>query len=74
MNIFVKPISSNVTQIRVNARYVFRASDGYNKQVWSFDSGGSDMKRIGGVPQMTCIPTNYAEQIILDGIDRGIQN
>jgi len=70
MNIFVKPISSNVTQIRVNARYVFRASDGYYKQVWSFDSGGSDTQRIGFIPQMTCVPTIYAEQTILDGIDR----
>jgi len=43
----------------------------------SFDSGGSDTKRIGAVPQMTCLPTNKAEQTIIDGIDRiakGIQN
>jgi len=77
MNIFVKPISSNVTQVRVNARYIFRASDGYSKQIWSFDSGGSDTKRIGGVSQMTCIPTHEAEETIIDGIDRiakGIRN
>ncbi len=77
MNIFVKPISSNVTQVRVNARYIFRASDGYGKQIWAFDSGGSDTKRIGGVSQMTCIPTHEAEEAIIDGIDKiakGIQN
>lgn len=71
MNIFVKPISSNVTEVRVNARYIFKAFDGAYRQVWAFDTGGSDSKRFGAVQQnVICLPTNKAEQTILDGIEK----
>ncbi|MCA9808927.1 MAG: hypothetical protein KC473_01185 [Candidatus Dadabacteria bacterium] len=73
MNVFVKPISPNVTQISVNARYVFTGnSGGEGEQVWTFDTGGSDTKPIG-VVSITCQPTHKAENAILQGIEQASQ-
>ena len=71
MNIFVKPILSNVTQVKINARYVLKLFDGAARQTWAFDSGGSDAKRFSGIQEnVVCVPTNKAETTILDGIEK----
>ena len=69
MNIFVKPISTNVTQIKINARYVLLIRDGPNQQTFAFDTGGYDKKQISAL-LVTCQPTHKAEQTILEGIQK----
>jgi len=71
MNIFVKPISDKATQVKVNARYVFKGNDGVTTQIWSFDTGDHDSKRFSAVQQpITCSPTYKAERTILEGIEQ----
>jgi len=67
MNIFVKEISPNRTQITINSRYIFTHVDPTVRWVWSFDSGGYDSVRHGTIV-LTCMPTHVAEQKILDGV------
>jgi hypothetical protein len=69
MNIFVKRISDNVTQVRISARYILQAKSGPGSQTWAFDTGGSDTKQLEAVVA-TCQPTHKAERTILDGIDQ----
>lgn len=69
MNIFVKPISDNITQVRISARYILQAKDGTSSQTWTFDTGGEDIKQFEAVV-IACRPTYKAERTILDGIDQ----
>ena len=69
MNIFVKPIATNVTQIKINARYILLINDGQFQNTWAFDTGGSDTKQLSAIV-VTCQPTHKAEQTILEGIKK----
>ena len=69
MNIFVKPSSTNMTQIKINARYVLLIKDGGYQQTFAFDTGGYDKKQISTI-LITCQPTHKAEQTILEGIKK----
>ena len=71
MNIFVKPVSADVTQVTVNSRYVLTGNGGeeLGEQVWTFDTGGSDTKPFG-VISITCQPTHKAENTILQEIQQ----
>ncbi len=71
MNLFVKPISPNITEVKVKARYVLTAQEVGAKQIWAFDTGGSDAKKFSGIPNnVVCRPTNVAEETILKAIDK----
>lgn len=71
MNVFVKPVSRDVTQIRVNARYILQANY-MHPQTWIFDTGGSDTKKMSSL-LVTCQPTYKAERTILDGVTEILQ-
>jgi len=69
MKILVKPLSVNVTQVKVNTHYVFEARDPKTRQVWAFDTGGSNAKRYSSIQEdVICFPTHKAEQAILESI------
>lgn len=71
MNLFVKSIAPNVTSVKIKARYVLTAQEPGAKQIWAFDTGGSDAKKMGGIQtNVVCRPTNYAEEEILKGIEK----
>lgn len=71
MNLFIKSISPNVTEIKIKARYVYTALDAGNKQTWAFDTGGSDAKKFAAIQtNVVCRPTNAAEGEILKGIEK----
>lgn len=71
MNLFIKSISPNVTEIKIKARYVFTVQEPGAKQTWAFDTGGSDAKKFSGIQaNVVCRPTNVAEEEILKGIEK----
>jgi len=72
MNLFIKEIGPNLTQVKVRARYIFNVVDTpTSRQTWVFDTGGSDSKRIGSIKgNVTCQPTHKAESEIIKGIEK----
>ena len=64
MNIFVKELSKNKTQIKINARYIFTHIDSSGRFIWSFNTGGCDSVNIN-CATITCKPTHVAEKKIL---------
>ena len=79
MNIVVKKINDNSTQVIVNARYVFSSSvfdvNGRNhSNTWSFNTGGCKEVAItnatvGTPPTRTICPTYKAENAILSALE-----
>ncbi len=68
MNILVRAISDDQSEVRVNARYIFIAPP----DSWAFDTGGSASASVGsqsaygtGTTIRTCKPTYEAENSIL---------
>lgn len=76
MNLFIKPISANVTQVVVSARYVFSAKEkGLKKKIWTFDSGGSAVKNYGPTKmKVICQPTYMAEESLLNSLSDGMSH
>jgi len=67
MNLFVKSISENVTEVRVTARYIVTIYS----QIWSFDTGDSDAKKWRTVEnEVICQPTHLAEENVLQAIEK----
>jgi len=70
MNILVKGIDDQKSEIRVNARYIFSSPP----QTWAFDTGGYRTLDIGSAAAWgsgsvrTCVPTHEAEKSILEAI------
>lgn len=56
----------------MRARYIFNVIDTPNRrQTWSFDTGGSDSKKIGAIREnVVCQPTHKAESEIIKGIEK----
>ena len=69
MNIIVKKITPDQTKVKVKARYVFSYQNRVDKEVWAFDTGGSDTQKFG-VWTVTCQPTHKAEETIIEGISQ----
>lgn len=77
MNLRVRPIANQKSEVTVNARYVFSVPPMIQAGVPSFsfvfDSGGSDTVTVpnptpGTHPTRTCVPTGYAEREILEAV------
>lgn len=75
MNIFVRETAEGVTNIRVNARYVYKVGNyqiGIN--TWTFQSGSDATVRVSGAaygtqPMRTCQPTYELERMVLRGVN-----
>jgi hypothetical protein len=70
MNISIRSLSENKTNVRVNARYIWTVG-GQSQSTFSFDTGNSSTIRIsnqtsGTIPTRTCLPTYYAESSVID--------
>jgi hypothetical protein len=80
MNIFVRPVDSTRTRIRVNARYVFTMTppekwDDKATRRWVFDTGSSATQtapeNIPGIStRRKCGPSYTAEKAILTAVRR----
>lgn len=77
MNLRVRPIAEEQSEVTVNARYVFTVPPmiqaGMPGFSFVFDSGGSDTVTVpnptrGTQPTRTCVPTGYAERQILEAV------
>ncbi len=65
MNIRVKELGPQLTEISIHARYLLSAP---TYRGWSFDSGGQATSPTPKGKLRTCFPTHLAEREILDGI------
>lgn len=85
MNLLVRPLDRNNTEVVVNARYIFTipsvviGSGIYAQRIptmtWSFDSRTQDTRAVynavpGTSATRTCQPTGVAEQEILTGVQK----
>lgn len=69
INLFVKRINDNSTQVAVNTRYIFTAKDvAYQEQQWVFDGTNTATKRVGDL-MITCRSTLKAENDIISNIN-----
>ena len=75
MNILVRPVGGDQTQVRVNARYIVTvpSTPQTRGEQFAFDSGGRDVKVISNAMAGTtntriCQPTYKAENSILEAI------
>jgi len=68
MNVFLDSESSNVTVVRVTARYVYTVQDAQFRQIWAFNSNTSDTKNLNEAQGITCLSKQVAEQELLEGI------
>ena len=73
MNILVRAITDDQSEVRVNARYIFTASS----NTWAFDTGGSASASVGSQAAYgtdtsirTCKPTYEAENSILEAMKK----
>lgn len=77
MNIFVKPISANITQVRINARYVFKANDDFTVRYGLSIPERTIVTNLDKSKRKLLVaPTHKAERTILEGIKsiaKGIQ-
>jgi hypothetical protein len=75
MNLNVREVAQDQTEIDVNVRYVVTATgtNGVQAAQWSFNTGGSDTQQVrannfGATQTRTCQPTHEAEEVIINGI------
>ena len=72
MNISIRSVSDENTNVRVNARYIWIAGiNSPTSNTFNFDTGGSatilvSNPTIGTIPTRTCLPTYYAESSVID--------
>ena len=76
MNLTVQEAGGK-TEIAVNTRYVFEASNQAQQFTWTFNTGGSDTQVVpsnnfGATQERTCRPSHQAEEEILEGIQSEI--
>lgn len=74
MNLFVRQLEENQTEVKVRARYVVQSIYVSGNNTWSFDTGGSDTKAVfnpakGTEPMRTMRPTHKAELSIIEAIE-----
>jgi hypothetical protein len=70
MNVSLREIDENTSNIRVNARYILSSGS----TTWAFDSGSSDTvfpsnPANGTIPSRTCVPTYYAEEKLINNVN-----
>jgi len=69
VNIIVKPIDSSNTSVSLSTSYILNINDkNLSKQTWNFDTNGKQSKKLGEL-EITCMPTFYAENDIIAGIN-----
>jgi hypothetical protein len=69
MNIFVKRSSNLVSQVNINTRYIVNYREPLASYMWSFDTAGSDVQKIGDI-FITCKPTYEAEKSIISAMEK----